>query len=306
MRRPMSALAGALAVAALGGCGGGGDQVELTYVATTPAGGAPTAAMLSRTADLVQQRLDVWDTAGASVEARPPDSVVVKINRDERVLAGIATQPGELRFYDWERNIVPNPSLKNVPAGEAYFDRKAAATRVAAENPGTIVVEKEPIPRQKGPSGFFVIHDRPSLTGEDITNPKQDFDPFGNPDVTFGFTDRGRAEFSNLTKAVAERGRLNAPPSAGGNAALAHQYSGHFAIMLDGAVVSRPIINFVDNPNGIDGRVGAEINGLALPEAQDLAKILELGPLPVRLVPERVQTGTKVSSETASVTTSTP
>ena len=137
-----------------------------------------------------------------------------------------------------------------------------------------------------------MIHNRPAMTGAEITDPKQDFDQFGEPDVTFGFTDQGRAQFADLTKAVAERGHANAPLSAGGNAVLADQYSAHFAIVLDDQVVSRPIINFVDNPNGNDGRLGAEINGSPnVEEAKNLAKTLELGPLPVRLTPERVLSG---------------
>ena len=41
----------------------------------------------------------------------------------------------------------------------------------------------------------------------------------------------------------------------------ADQFSGPFAIVLDGELVSRPIINFGENPNGIDGRTGAQISG---------------------------------------------
>ena len=37
--------------------------------------------------------------------------------------------------------------------------------------------------------------------------------------------------------------------------------SGHFAVILDNEVQSRPIINFQENPDGIDGRQGAQISG---------------------------------------------
>ena len=63
----------------------------------------------------------------------------------------------------------------------------------------------------------------------------------------------------------------------------AEQFSGSFAIVLDGELVSRPIINFVDNPAGIDGRTGAQISGVTAQEAQDLAEVLKIGALPVKL-----------------------
>ena len=36
---------------------------------------------------------------------------------------------------------------------------------------------------------------------------------------------------------------------------------GHFAVVLDNEVKTRPIINFAENPDGIDGRTGAQISG---------------------------------------------
>ena len=54
--------------------------------------------------------------------------------------------------------------------------------------------------------------------------------------------------------------------------------------MLDGDVVSRPIINFVENPDGIDGRTGAQISGgFDIAEAQNLAEFLQRGALPIDL-----------------------
>jgi SecD/SecF fusion protein len=166
---------------------------------------------------------------------------------------------------------------------------------------GTLVVEKEGLNGQPAPDSpndpsaeWFVIRDRPALSGTDITDPKPNFDQFNQPTVTFNFTDTGRQEFSDVTKAIAQRGLQSAPPGVAGNSQRADQYSGHFAIVLDQQIKSRPIINFVENPNGIDGRTGAEINGLSLDESQNLAKILQFGALPVDL--------TQISSSTVSAT----
>ncbi len=54
--------------------------------------------------------------------------------------------------------------------------------------------------------------------------------------------------------------------------------------MLDDELVSAPFINFRENPEGIDGRTGAQISGsFTIQSAQDLAQILEIGALPIRL-----------------------
>jgi len=165
---------------------------------------------------------------------------------------------------------------------------------------GTLVVEEGPN-GQAAPENFndptahwFVIKDRPALSGTDITDPKPNTDSFGQAIVTFNFTGTGREEFQTVTRAIAQRGLQNAPPGVAGNSRAADAYSGHFAIVLDGQVTSRPIVNFVDNPDGIDGSTGAEINGLTFNESQDLSQILQIGALPVTLDP--------ISSETVSAT----
>jgi SecD/SecF fusion protein len=174
-------------------------------------------------------------------------------------------------------------------------------SEIIAVPQGTVVVEKEGVDGAPAPDNpndpsaeWFVIRDRPALSGTDIKDPKASFDQFDQPNVTFSFTDQGREEFANTTREIAQRGLQNAPPGVAGNSQAADAYSGHFAIVLDGQIKSRPIINFVENPNGIDGRNGAEINGLNLQESQDLAEILQIGALPVDL--------TQISSSTVSAT----
>ncbi|HEY7121702.1 MAG TPA: hypothetical protein VH329_03995, partial [Solirubrobacterales bacterium] len=165
---------------------------------------------------------------------------------------------------------------------------------------GTLVVEEGP-QGQAAPDDFnspeaqwFVIKDRPALSGTDITDPKPNTDQFGQPIVTFNFTGDGGQKFQDVTRAIAQRGLQSAPPGVAGNSQAADQYSQSFAIILDGQVTSRPIVNFVDNPDGISGDQGAEINGLTVSESRDLSQILQIGALPVTLDP--------ISSETVSAT----
>jgi SecD/SecF fusion protein len=129
--------------------------------------------------------------------------------------------------------------------------------------------------------GYYVIEDDSELTGSDIKDPKQNFDPQTNePIVTFNFTDKGRKAFARVTKRIAERGSETIlPPGVSRQNAFQH-----FAITLDDQIVSRAYIDFIQNPEGIDGRTGAQINGIgSLQETQDLAQNLRIGALPVKL-----------------------
>src|SRR4051812_9691338 len=156
----------------------------------------------------------------------------------------------------------PNAEVLEVPAGVLVLrDQKAKAT-------------------DKDPDRWWVIQDRPGLSGTEIKNPEQGTDTtLGNdPTVTFNFTSQGRKAFQTITRRVAHRGADNAL----GQDPL--QTSQHFAIALDNALVSSPYINWRENPDGIDGSTGAQISGsFTIQSAQDLAKILKIGALPLKL-----------------------
>jgi SecD/SecF fusion protein len=206
-------------------------------------------------------------------------------------------------YYLFDKNSlqpVGDPSEKQSDLFLNYPDGKQPPdTEVKVVPRGTIVVEDPPKDDPSttdidesttGTSQFFVMHDRPGLSGNDITDPKQEFDPVTNqPNVTFSFTDKGREEFQKVTQEIAQRGLDNCLTATGQPctnipSSQADQFSGSFAIVLDNKLVSRPIINFVDNPSGIDGRTGAQISGLdSLQEAQDLAEVLRIGALPIKL-----------------------
>jgi SecD/SecF fusion protein len=212
------------------------------------------------------------------------------------------TGPRYYLFNKQTHAYIAGPSdTKDDLFSELPGQKQPAGSEILTVPQGTLVVEKEGASGNPAPEDvnspeaeWFVIKDRPSLSGTDITDPKANYDQFGQPDVTFSFTGKGKDEFSSVTKAIAQRGLQNAPPGVAGNSQLADQYSGHFAVVLDQQIKSRPIVNFVDNPDGIDGRTGAEINGLGLQESQDLAEILQIGALPITLTP--------ISSSTVSAT----
>ncbi|HEX6752818.1 MAG TPA: protein translocase subunit SecD [Solirubrobacterales bacterium] len=170
------------------------------------------------------------------------------------------------------------------PTGEKRPD-KGIVVKVP---PGTIVVSELPSDRggqvlEDGEPGWYALRDRPALSGLDVTRPKQEYDQLGQPNVSFGFTDEGRQAFQEVTRRIAQRGASRAiGPTAGEEA---EQLSGRFAVVLDNEVKTRPIINFAENPDGIDGRTGAQISGgfTSVTDAQDLATVLQIGALPINL-----------------------
>jgi SecD/SecF fusion protein len=154
--------------------------------------------------------------------------------------------------------------------------------------PGTIVVSEQPS-NSSGKTltdadpGWYALKDNPALSGTDITDPKQEFDEFKQPNVVFDFTDDGRQAFQQVTRQIAQRGAARAIGPASGE--QAEQLSGRFAVVLDNEVKTRPLINFTQNPDGIDGRTGAQISGgfTDIQEAQDIATFLQIGSLPINL-----------------------
>ena len=149
-----------------------------------------------------------------------------------------------------------------------------------------VVRDEKPAPDKNGnpgkaPDRWWVIEDNPALSGTDIKDPKQSFDQrAGNePIVTFDFSDKGRKAFQSITNRIAQRGIDNAIPGQD-----PVNNSQHFAIVLDNELVEAPYINFQENPTGIDGSTGAQISGsFTIQTAQDLAKILQIGALPIKL-----------------------
>jgi SecD/SecF fusion protein len=147
---------------------------------------------------------------------------------------------------------------------------------------GIVVIEADRAPNQpEDVNNYFVLEDDSELSGGDIKNPEQNTDQRTNePIVTMEFTDDGRKAFAAVTKRLAQRGsEIIVPPGTDRQQTLQR-----FAITLDDQIVSLATIDYRENPEGIDGRTGAQINGIGnITETQDLAESLRIGALPIEL-----------------------
>jgi SecD/SecF fusion protein len=198
------------------------------------------------------------------------------------------------RYYLFEKDephdLIAGPELAEKDLYISPTGKKRPKNGIVVEIPaGTILVSEYPIDPETqeldedAEPGWFALRDKPALSGSDITNPEQTYEQATNaPVVSFQFTDEGRSAFQEVTRAIAQRGQAQAIGPVSGEEA--EQLSGHFAVILDNEVKTRPIINFAENPDGIDGRQGAQISGsFSLQEAQDLATTLQIGALPINL-----------------------
>jgi SecD/SecF fusion protein len=175
----------------------------------------------------------------------------------------------------------PDDNLQDLNSGLPAGIHASQGQTLAVQQ-GTVVLQAVPQNFTKAPSWsnpnaqFFVLKDHVSLFGNDITNPQQNTDQSGQPDVTFGFTSRGAKLFQSVTAAIARRGDLVS--------GLGQTYEQHFAVALDTQLITVPSINFKQYPTGIPGDNGADITGgFTITSAQDLATQLRLGALPISL-----------------------
>ncbi|HSD76041.1 MAG TPA: protein translocase subunit SecD, partial [Solirubrobacteraceae bacterium] len=223
-------------------------------------------------------------------------STAAAISHYDAVLRGAKCKPTNRgnetttgSFYivdDKSKRVLAGPEEDRKSLNQTARERKIALgkdRRVVEVPQGTIVIRAEKgSTGAKPPDRWYVLRDDPALSGTDIKNPEQNFDNgpggTGQPNVTFEFTDKGRAAWQDTTREIAQRGQNQ---FFGGDPQTAFQ---HFAIVLDNEVISAPYIDFQQNPDGIDGRNGSEISGgFTIGSAQELANLLKTGALPIKL-----------------------
>ena len=182
----------------------------------------------------------------------------------------------------------PEETEQNLYA-DKYKPPAGAKVEAVRVNPGTMVVQARPEESAAGkvtqasPNSWYVLNDSPVLTGADVRNPQQGFEEGGGgsgaPNVTFGFSSRGQSVFQRVTKEIARRGQEAQLPGVGKEAAQQH-----FAVVLDGQLITVPSIDYTRYPEGIDPTNGSEISGgFTITSAQNLASELQSGSLPIKL-----------------------
>jgi SecD/SecF fusion protein len=215
----------------------------------------------------------------ASEQTPEPDCDQCSTNRPRYYLFSKDSQHDLIAGPEFERK-----DLYLTPTGK----KRKVDGEILTVPPGTVVVSELPSDEsgsviEDAKPGWLALKDRPALSGDDITDPKQEFNQLNQPNVTFEFTDEGREAFHRVTRQIAQRGQARAFGSV--TPEQAQELSGRFAVVLDNEIKTAPTIDFTQYPDGIDGRTGAEIAGgfADIQDAQDLATFLQIGALPINL-----------------------
>ena len=214
-------------------------------------------------------------------------------------------QIGGCRYGVWylldtkHEKVLRGPDESEHSLYEAGYMPPADAVVTAVHvNPGTVLVQARPLENATGkvinasPNSWYVLNDDPVLSGEDINNPRQGLfnsrqgcclyegEGTGPPDVVFGFSSsHGQMVFERLTREVAHRGQEAQLPGISREEAQQH-----FAIVLDGQLITVPSIDYTMYPEGIDATNGSEISGgFTVSSARNLATELRYGALPINL-----------------------
>jgi SecD/SecF fusion protein len=246
-----------------------------------------------------------WEKAGRNVTSRENKLLIVSgayPTAYEAAMLASEQKPVENcqdcsvakpRYYLFKKaephELIAGPELAKKDLYISPTGKKRPKNGIVVEVPaGTVLVSEYPTNEEgqldeTADPGWYALKDKPALSGSEITEPEQSYGPNNEPIVTFKFTDSGREAFQDTTRRIAQRGQAQAIGPVGAEEAAA--LSGHFAVILDNEVKSRPIINFAENPDGIDGRTGAQISGgfTSIQDAQDLATTLQIGALPINL-----------------------
>ncbi len=165
---------------------------------------------------------------------------------------------------------------------------KYTVTRYYEIKEGTVLVQAAPATDKAAPpDAFFILNDDPAIAGKDVKDPQQNFvNGNGEPNVTFNFSGKANGIWQKVTSQIAHRAAANVQCALAAKDSPTFQSCvQHFAVVLDGQLITVPFIDYKDNPNGIDSSVnGSEISGsFTISSAQNLANLLKSGALPLKL-----------------------
>lgn len=121
------------------------------------------------------------------------------------------------------------------------------------------------------PTTFLVFRGRPALTEADVAGATAG-PADQNPAVTLHFTGGGRRAFAELTRSLSFTARID-------------ERARHVAIIVDGLLIARPVMDHENYPGGIDPVNGVQVAVPTAPVARSVAAQLGAGPLAVDLVP---------------------
>ena len=218
---------------------------------STPRSSAPRSARRSRTSATARSSTPAGRSSTCSTRTQAAGRRAEETTRDL------------LESYDGQA-----PPGSEVAQGHAGHDRGAGR-----EAPG---------PADAFSPGYYVLNDNPSLTRHRHQGPEQDVleqDQRAAGRRRSASPTAASSTFQDVTRTPGPARRRPADPGRRLEAAFQH-----FAMSSTTSSSRPPFIDYQQNPDGIGGETGAQIEGgFTVQSAQDLAKILQIGALPIKL-----------------------
>lgn|SRR5215217_2095548 len=220
-----------------------GDQ-RLTLNFTEQGLNEQSASAVDQSVEIIRRRVDELGTKEPAITKQGANRIVVQApgESDPEKLKDVIGQTAKLTFQMVDTSV----SLQDAAAGRLP--------------PGT-----EILPSTDNYSPAYVVRRRAEVTGEMLTDARQENDPqSGAPVVSFRLNSQGARRFGEVTTKNIEK---------------------PFAIVLDGKVISAPRIN-----SPITGGSGQITGNFTVESANNLAILLRAGALPAPLNVEEQRT----------------
>jgi SecD/SecF fusion protein len=209
--------------------------------------------------------LDIKDAGDGAVQLTLTDAAINdKIHRAvtqsievlNRRLNESGTKETNIQQQGVDRILVEVPGLQDTTEVKALVGATANLEFRLVADPGDPPGDFDNLPQQQG--GQIPVQKRVMVAGEDLTDAQPGFDQSsGQPDVNFTFNLRGAQRFGQVTSENVGR---------------------PFAIVLDGKVISAPVIR-----GAITGGRGQITGNFTIQEADNLSVLLRAGALPAKL-----------------------
>jgi protein-export membrane protein SecD len=258
--------------------------LEIVYKAALLNGAKPSRAQLDQTISIINRRVNGLGVSEAAVQVQGSDQISVALPGLKNVDQAVRTvgQTAQLQFFNDGKQrvagpadtvaaavktamtspLVPQPKGANAELAKLAAGQTSTKYLAVVAPPGMYGTNKTPL--------YFIYSLPPAMTGSAIHNSLQSYDQQNRPDVNINFTGAGGKQFGNVTRELATTGQITGVNQS-------------FAIVLDNQMESDPIVDYKQNPDGIQG-TSAEITGsFTVSQAKDLALVINTGALPVTL-----------------------
>ena len=201
---------------------------------------------MAQSIEIVRRRVDEFGTSEPTIQRQGEDRILVQLPGvdDPERVKRLIGQTAKMNFHLVDERYQPGGALPATPPPGSFF-AQLEDNRGGAQRSLT-----------------YVLRRRVMVSGENLVDSQPSFEQ-GQPVVSFRFDSLGARKFAQVT-----RTNVGKP----------------FAIVLDGKVISAPVIR-----EPILGGSGIITGGFTVNEAQDLAVLLRAGalPAPMKILEER-------------------